>query len=727
MRWIALLSSALLLSACAASPTPALEPTRTALPRATREAIAARPTPTFPPRPTPRLTPSPTPRPTPQPIAAPSITEDNVSRLAERYRLEAPLTTHLYVVTSRTLALFGGNTFELRDADTLEVIAQTPVLEEARMFRGGWYAISPDARFGAYLLPNGTLTVYDLVTSQRVRTLTVPEPSFDEASDFALTVDGRTAVLVAQRELYRVDLEDGSARELGIQLPPQTRTLRFSEDGERLAALLENGDVLVYSPLQSTAPLTLSGFFTQTAAAAAFSPDGTRFGASDGRSLVVWALDAPRPRVVRTFEDLGGRVFPTFDVSNRYLAINDGNSAYVYDLDAERVLARFRLNAGLVIASVAFDLDSERIYLVGTEELTAFRVSDGAVVQSAVRRPLMEPIFSADGNLLLSRGGLYPSAALAVHRAADGTLEGIAAHRRAVRRVVVDPRGALIAVQTEDGAVAVRRTSGDPVGTISQDEGTRRTPLCFGTQAPLLALLEASSTSEAAVAVWDVENGRRQRRIPLPADTLAVSACENARNLFAVATADALRVLDLRGEVLANAPLTPTQRVRALSVSADAKWVAAITEQSLLFFDVDNARVARALSLDQPAAGGRFVGGGADFVFGERSDRLRWVRVPDGEPVALEHAPGSVVSFEANREGTLLFTASMVPTEDTIESPINERAFVRGEFAVWSLRNGQLLRRIALRAPIWGLAVSPNGRQVALGELNNALSVWQVD
>ncbi len=727
VRHTALLLSSLILAltACAAPPpTPALEPTYTPLPRATREALAARPTPTSLPRTTPRPSPTPTPPLATLPITAPVIREDNVDRLAEHYRIEAPLATQLYIATPRALALFGGRTFELRDAETLAVIAHTN-LEDESAAPTGWYAIAPDASTAAYLLPNGALSVFDLFAAQRTRTLNVPEPSLDEASDIALA-DARTLVLVAQRALYRVDLEEGTVRELGIQLPPQTRALHFSKDASLLAALQADGDVLVYRPLRNATPLTLSGFFTRTATAAAFSTNGARFAAADDQTLVIWALEeGARPRVVRTFEDINARVALTFDDEGNYLVINDGRTAFVFDLNADQFVARFRLNAGLGIFSAAFSPDADRLYLVGTDEITAFRLSDGAVLQSAVRQPLMEPYFSPDGGLLLTKGGLYPSAALPIFRAADGALVRIAAHRSPVDQLAFDPSSAFAVVQTTE-ALSVQALSEQTARALSAPPNAPRRLLCVAERKPFLVMLELERGGGAALTTWDLARDQRASRVALPEDTLAVSTCDNTRNLIAVATQNAVRVLDINGTPVRETRLPALQRVRALSIGNNAAWLAAISQEAIAFIEIESGRLARTVPISETLIGGRFVGRGEHFVFGKRSDTLQLMRVPDGDPIALEHAPGSIVSFSADREGTLLFTASMVPSEETAALPPDERVFVRGEFAVWSLRDGQLLRRIALRAPIWEVAVSPNGRQVALGELNNALSVWQV-
>ncbi|MCS6773155.1 MAG: WD40 repeat domain-containing protein, partial [Thermoflexales bacterium] len=456
---------ALVLTACGAAQESLLEPTRTP------GAVVTRPAPA--PSPTAALRSAATPR----PQTARAIQPETLGQLKPIYEIAEPFVYHAYTVAEEVIGLFGAGTFELRDRQTLEVITRTNVGMPDPIL---WYALSLDASVGAILRPRGELELYDLRAGARRRAVNVPQPDPATQSDIALSADGQDLILLAGGALYRVATDRGIATALDQAVPKETASVLFSADASHLAAAQPEGDIVIYFPLSGREPITLSRALSETATHMAFNASGTRFSATDGEALVIWEIESKGARVLRRFDNLGAQVF-TFLDGERYMAVVQGDEAYLYDLVEDEPVGTLQIGEGIPIASVLFDPDGERVYVVSATAIAGFRLSDQDLLKLELRPPLMRPVFVPRSDLLLTYGGLTPAPSVAVVDPFGGDVVGVLPYRSVVRRMSVGAAGRYFAVQTQEGEIVVRSLEDGRVrARIAAPEGqASRALLCL--------------------------------------------------------------------------------------------------------------------------------------------------------------------------------------------------------------------------------------------------------
>lgn len=708
---ISLLSAALIaLTACGAPQESLLEPTRTP------GAIVTRPAPT--PSPTSALRPAATPRPqTARPNRA--IQPETLERLQPIYTLADPFVYHAYTAAEDVIGLFGTSTFELRDRQTLAVITRTEASAPDPIL---WYALSLDARTGAILRPQGTLELYDVRSGARRRVLDVPEPNPALQSDIALSADGQTLVLLAGGALYEVATNRGGAVSLDQRLPEKTEAVLFSADASHLAAAQPDGDIVILFPLSERSPITLSGVLSETATHMAFNATGTRFSATDGDTLVIWALEEGRARVVRRFDALGTQVLTFLDAGGRYMAVVQGDEAYLYDLVKDEPVGTLQVAEGVQISSILFDPDGERVHAVSASVIASFRISDQDLLELELRPPLMRPVFVPQSNLLLTYGGLTPAPSVAAVDPSGGDIVGVLPYRSIVRRLSLGNAGRAFAVQTQEGEIVVRSLEDGSVRArvAASERQTPRALLCLSNDERRVVFFDAGR-----VRLYNVERDRDASSIPMPREVNALSSCDNEQNWFAVNSGNALQVLDLAGASQFSVTLTleRDERVRTLALDRATRRVAALTDNRVLVWDISTGDERAAERLDRTALLIRFSPTG-DFLVIQLDGGLQVLEIGNAALRSLRFPAGSVLGFDFLPDAPILVSAAMIPSEDTASRPGASRRFIRGELAFWDLSSGRALRRIETDSPLWEVAVDPVGTRIAVGDISNRLTLW---
>jgi len=706
--------AALTLVACnqpAGTPEPQLVPTRTRAPRptATVQSPSARPTAATPTAPAVPLT---------------GLTLENAERLARVFQVDEPPPRHIYSVADDRLVVFTSRTFEVIAADTLDLQTRTPVQlgdKDAPIF---WYAASPDGKVGAIMQLDGTVDIYDLGASKIVKTLTVPRPSAEVASDIALNEDGSELVVISQGELRRIRLADAEIVGEGQTLPQTTQAIRFSEDASRVAAVQLTGEIVIVNAITGAPPVTLTVPFTATTIEyLSFNPTGTKFGASGEGGLAIWDLSGDAPRLQKSFADLGAAVEPTFDRTGRFMAVIINPTVLLYDLQDEEPRAQFRLAGNLPVWSVNFDPRGERLFLAGSGELASFDILAGKALQSATRPPVTRGAFSADGDALFTWSAVYPSNDVAVFDARTWEVRGRLLHDAAVAWVVPDSVGRYVATLTLDRGIHIwRARDGELMSSIAAPvTDTVRMMLCFAPDGRSLAYLDG-----ARVVSHDVASDREASAFELPFEPRFISECDNDEGIFAAAGEQDIRIFDLDGRVVATiGELSGLEDAGALYLSDDGARLAVLTPRRLTIWDVKAQKELQAVRLQRDPLSGVFSPRGDRFAlnFGDDVDVLD---IASGKLVSLDLPKGSSASAFFPPDSRLIVTVAMIPTPETAARPLNQRAFTSGELSIWNAQTGELVRRIEAEEPLSAGSISGDGELIVASTRLNSMTVWGV-
>ncbi len=686
------------------------------------------PTRTLAPRPTateappPGAQPRPTPTVTPEPLTG--LTLENADQLARVFQLDEPPPRHIYSAASDRLVVFTSRSFEVIVADTLDVQTRTPVQlndEAAPIF---WYAASPNGKVGAIMQLDGTVDIYNLETSQIVKTITVPRPSAEIASDIALNEDGSELVVISQGELRRIRLDDAEVVGEGQTLPPTTQTIRFSEDASRVAAVQPTGDIVIVNAISGAPPITLTSVFTNTVIEyLSFSPNGATFGASGGESLAVWDLSGDEPVLQKTFTELGGAVEPAFDRTGRLMAVLISPSVLLYDLQDDEPRAQFRLAGDLPVWSVNFDPEGKRLFVAGSGELASFDVAANRALQSAARPPITRGVFSADGKALFTWSAAYLSNDVTVFDAQAWEVRDRLLHDMPVVWVEPDRANAYVATITLDRSMYVWRVrDGQLLASVAAPvTDTARALLCFAPDGRSLIYLD-----DRRIVAHDIAADRAAGGFELSFAPRFISGCDNEARVFAAADEQDIRVFDLDGRVVATIDaLSGLEDAGALYLSDDGRRLAVLSATQLAIWDVQAQKPLQTARLRRDPLAGLFSSRGDRFAvnFGDDVDVLD---VASGKLVSLDLPRGSSATVLFPRDSRLVITALMIPTSETAERPLDRRVFASGELSLWDAQTGKLLRRIETQDPPYTGTISDDGATIVIHARTNAMMVWSL-
>lgn len=711
LRTLAL--AALLLAACnQATPEPQLVPTRTLAPRVTAASVQTSQASQASNAPAASST---------MPLTG--LTLENAGQLKPIFEVDEPPPQHIYSVAEGRLTLYNSRAFEVVDSTTLAVKARTAVQINDDQASNFWYAASPNGKWGAIMQMSGAVDIYDLDTGKITKTLTVPQPSMQVASDIALSQDGSELVVISQGVLQRINV--AGARRVGESqtLPQATQYVRFSEDASRVAAVQTTGDVVIVNAISGNPPITLTSPFTTTGIQLLnFSPNGTTFGASGGDALVVWDLSANEPRIRQTFTDLGGAVEPVFNRSGRFMAALAGTTVFLYDLQTQEGKGQFRLAGNAPIWSANFDPDGKTLFLAGSGELASFSVAETTALQSATRLPVSRGVFTADGKALLTWSTVYQSGDVARFDAQTGEVRGRLIHNAPVAWVMPDAMDKYVATLTFDREMQVWRTrDGELSAKIAAPiTDTARTMLCFTPDGRNFVYLDGKR-----VILHDIERDRETQDFELPFAPNFISGCNNDKGILAAAGESAIRLFDLDGQSVATLNDTgDLDRAGALYLSKDGNRVAALSQTRLTIWDVATQKELQMVRLQRDPLIGAFSPRSDKFAlnFGDDVDVLD---VASGKLVSLDLPPGSSVTTLFPQDSRIIVTVAMIPTPETADQPFDQRVFMEGELDIWDLRQtGQLVRKIETEEALYSAAISDDGSRIVTSTRNNAMTVW---
>ena len=639
-------------------------------------------------------------------------------------------------------------------------------------------AFSPDGR---YLLTAGGDRIVALWDSRREPLLGRPLRTFDTGGrpTTGLTFRPGTsqAAIVTQvrdgpggrvrSEVSIWDVESGKKVLTLEGLRTGVWQAAFSPDGGQLATACGDGAVRTWDATTGRRKLSLEGH-PGPVLSLAYSADGKRLAtgstlAEETGQVRLWNLETQE--VALTFGSVpGGLVALAFDPSGKRLAGCGVDDATVKLWDAASGAEVMTLRghtrevhglafspAGGQLATASAD---QTVRLWDTTDRTDVRL-----LRDTGDR-IHDLAFSPDGRLLATAGADgavwiwdrasgkkqfrcsgHASPAVALAFSPDGRLLASASRGKQA------PRGVPVATPAEVRVWDAR--TGQPVRTL----GAARLPVCFSPDGRLLLAGSATGTLSA----WDVATGREKRGLAGGRKWLGLSG--NGRWLVCQAQEGGVEVWELPRGVRRRrlAGVDVRSRAGQVVVSNDGHWLAHPSDKDVRVWDLVLGREqARWVAGTEDVDAVAFSPDGQRLVTAARGDRHSRVRVwdtttgilalalrcpgegvtrvrfsPDGHHLAAACAPlfgkeSPVYLWEAFAGPAPVTLHASDWLQDVAFTPDGRRLIAAGlssRLACWDLEHVESIPQRTPVRPVQRLALSPDGRRLALAQEGGWLEV----
>lgn len=556
--------------------------------------------------------------------------------------------------------------------------------------------------------------------------------------------------------------------------------LTWLSDGKTLAVVSTTGVWLYDTNAPDLVPRFLS-IHTGRAFDKALSPDGTilvtaSLNAVD-YSVRMWdtatgtqlsTLKGHTSYVLRVVFSPNGKVLASGDESGtvRLWDVGTGKSLAVLQGDSQFISSLVFSADSALLASASWD-GSVRIWDVNSGNETLVLRGQGPEIAGVA--------FSPDGNTLASWAGNADNT-LRLWDVHSGTqlwsFEGFDGNY--TDRAVFDPRGNLLAVGCEEGAVCLLNTSTGTETAVFKDNDVRSFALAFSPDGEKLA----ATTQYGSISLWNLENASLLTSLQgynfgvdsvvfSPDGILLASGDEGgAIHLWDVKTTTEKRVLgwhtspvvsiafDPVGTALASAsegvsslPFQPPDTVRLWDWNSDnASLTVGSRATSAVAFNPDGMLLAYGETGDSES-GAYGVGlwdmkkgevngllvGHTDFVTSVAFD-------PSGTLLASGSGDGTVRVWDVGSRATLAVFRSNVGTDESFAGAVESVVFspdgsllasanADGTVRIWDVRRREQVTVLKTDSGnVYGIAFSPNGDLLATPgrEFQGEIQLWDV-
>jgi WD40 repeat protein len=702
-----------ILAACSsrnATPSSQLEPTRTIAPR-TPVPVSATPS-------VEKSSPAESTGAKPEPRALTGLTRDNIDRLAPLFTREDVLPSHIYSVAEDRLALFNSRVFEVVDSDTLELKRRTEI--EMLKTDGVWYALSLDGKVGAIMRLDKQVEIYDLDAGKILKTFTLENaPSFDKSSDIALNADGTQLIALIEFELQTYDLGGEKLRAAGKSqtLDEKTVAVRFSEDGSRLAAILSDGNIVIYNT-NGDKPIALKEKI-DALQSINFSPTGEWFGASGQKQTIIWRLSKDA-KIARDFPDLTSSVSTVFTTDGAYALLYSDIDAVLFNLKEDRSDGELRLSSQGRIASANFSPDGKKVFLAGSGLIESFSVPNGDRLAGNRRFAVTLMHFTQDGQKLIGWSDRIANGEIVVMNTKDGATTQSLLHDTPVRWTLPGKGNQFIASAALGQSLKVWRVEDGKSMMTFQRTNEPRGMLCLSPDEKAFAYLEGDS-----VIVREIDGDVVRKRFKMPFTPVTLSNCQNDKGWVAFAKENQIEVMNLDGKTVSSIEsLKGITQTMQLELSKDSRSIAALVNKELTIWDAANGKKIQQTEMSKENAILLFSPSG-QRVLVNYGDNVDIVDSNNGEVVSLDLPRRHIVEALFSNDDRIVVTASRIvdANEPTLRGQPN---FVTGELTIWDATTGKVLRKIATDNPIYYATISEDGSMIATSTFDGKLTVWGI-
>jgi WD40 repeat protein/tRNA A-37 threonylcarbamoyl transferase component Bud32 len=555
----------------------------------------------------------------------------------------------------------------------------------------------------------------------------------------SLSPDGKRVAACDQDGWLTVwDLSSGATLLKEHVLPQRATAVAYSPDGTRIAVGGAEDAILVRDATtgRAVAGIPAGGGITSLA----FSPDGRRLVSGHASGAVrLWdaatgaagaALPAHTDEVRGISFSKDGRLLATgsWDKTVQIVDLATGEARFTLDVPGDSVYAVAFSPDGAKLATGSYD-GATRLWDTATGTLIS--------AMEAGRDGVIAVAFSHDGRFVLS-GGFDRS--LRLWDAASATLlMSVEGHKDAIYAVGFTRDGRRVVSASQDGTIQVWRANAD--------DGIVRLPHPDGVYAMAWSpdgRRIATGGWDRALRLWDAKTGTAQRVLEghtdgvtgaaFSPDSALVASCGYDRTvrIWDAATGEVLHVLTGHTGPVVQVVFSPDGSVLA-SVSHDRRarlWDVRTGEMLALLDDHGGFAYGAAFSAD-----GRWLAT-TSFdrkvrVFDVAARKLAHVLEGHADwvsDVAFSPDGRLVISTSKDRTGIVWDTATWRPlrrlvghkqwVNRVIFSPDGQSAITAGDDGyafLWDVATGNPLLRIDPGSAVSDVAMSPDGREIALG------------
>jgi WD40 repeat protein/serine/threonine protein kinase len=499
----------------------------------------------------------------------------------------------------------------------------------------------------------------------------------------------------------------------------QLTPLAFSPDGRQIAYRSDYGTTKVWDIHSTREPLTLSGH-KGGICSAAFSPDGKKL-ASGGqdKTIKIWDAETGGEPLETLVGHTGEVASVAFSPDGKQLASGSGDKTIkVWDIHSTREPLTLRGHTAAV-RSVAFSPDGRRIVSgSGDKTIKIWDVETGGEPLNTLagrEQGVLSPAFSPDGRQVASLSDDNTIEIWDVNSTSEPlTLRG---NGREFDSVAFSPDGRLIASSADSIIQIWDARSGSEVITLRGHEAV----------VPIIAFSPdgkqiVSVSYDNTVKFWDVDSTSEPLTLRgHDAAVWSVSFSPDGKRIASTDTNLAVKIWDTRtGSELATLG-GHEAIVWAVAFSPDGKriatgdWAGTIT-----VWDADNYRTTLTLGNGATVRSVAFSPDGARLVSGGGVEVNVWDAEKGGGPLRTFHADYSGVNHDHVRE---ISSVAFSP---------DGRQIAYGDYnntvKVWDIETGSKpLRTLSgHRDLVCSVAFSPDGRQIASASKDGTIKIWDV-